>query len=84
MMLADSVEAAVRASAPGSSGEMERIVRKLTNDRLVSGELDECDLTLRDLDSIRSAFIDVLQGVFHLRLKYPEKDSVAQTQKPQE
>lgn len=78
VMLADSVEAAVRASAPGSSGEMERIVRKITNDRLVSGELDECDLTLRDLDSIRGAFIDVLQGVFHLRLEYPEKDSMTQ------
>jgi putative nucleotidyltransferase with HDIG domain len=78
VMLADSVEAAVRASAPGSSGEMERIVRKITNDRLVSGELDECDLTLRDLDSIRGAFIDVLRGVFHLRLEYPEKDSMTQ------
>jgi len=78
VMLADSVEAAVRASAPESAGEMERIVRKITNDRLVSGELDECDLTLRDLDRIRSAFIDVLQGVFHLRLEYPEKDSLAQ------
>jgi len=78
VMLADSVEAAVRASAPGSSGEMERIVRKITNDRLVSGELDESDLTLRDLDSIRGAFIDVLQGVFHLRLEYPEKDSMTQ------
>jgi putative nucleotidyltransferase with HDIG domain len=83
VMLADSVEAAVRASAPSSSGEMERIVRKITNDRLVSGELDECDLTLRDLDSIRSAFIDVLQGVFHLRLEYPEKDGMAQNQQQQ-
>ena len=80
VMLADSVEAAVRASAPGSPGEMERIVRKITNDRLVSGELDECDLTLRDLDNIRDAFIDVLQGVFHPRIQYPEKDSMTQTQ----
>ncbi len=78
VMLADSVEAAVRASAPESAGEMERSVRKIINDRLVSGELDECNLTLRDLDRIRSAFIDVLQGVFHLRLEYPEKDSMAQ------
>jgi len=80
IMLADSVEAAVRASAPESSGEMERLVRKITNDRLVSGELDECDVTLRDLETIRGAFIDVLQGVFHPRLQYPEKDSMTQTQ----
>ena len=76
VMLADSVEAAVRASNPDSPGEMERIVRKITNDRLVSGELDECDLTLRDLGGIRGAFTDVLQGVFHPRLQYPERDSL--------
>jgi len=78
IMLADSVEAAVRASKPSSPGEMERIVRKITNDRLVSGELDKCDLTLRDLAAIRGAFIDVLQGVFHPRIQYPEKDSLTQ------
>jgi membrane-associated HD superfamily phosphohydrolase len=77
-MLADSVEASVRASHPDSPGEMERIVRKIINDRLVSGEFDECDLTLRDLDGIRGAFIDVLQGIFHPRLQYPEKDSISQ------
>jgi len=80
VMLADSVEAAVRASAPETSGEMERIVRKITNDRLVSGQLDECDVTLRDLDLVRGAFIDVLQGVFHPRLQYPERDSLNQVQ----
>jgi hypothetical protein len=80
VMLADSVEAAVRASRPGTSGEMERIVRKIINDRLVSGELDECDLTLRDLDDIRAAFISVLQGVFHPRLPYPERDNITHVQ----
>ncbi len=79
VMLADGVEAAVRASAPESAGEMERIVRKITNDRLVSGELDECDVTLRDLEQIRGAFVDVLRGVFHPRLQYPEKDSLTRT-----
>jgi len=83
VMLADSVEATVRASHPDSPGEIERIVRRIINDRLVSGELDECDLTLRDLDSIRSAFTDVLQGVFHPRIQYPEKDSITQTQQAQ-
>lgn len=80
VMLADGVEAAVRAAAPASPSEIERIVRKIINDRLVSGELDECALTLRDLDKIRSAFIEVLQGVFHPRIQYPEKDSVMQPQ----
>ena len=77
VMLADGVEAAVRAAAPSSASEVERIVRKLTNDRLVSGEFGECDLTLRDLEMICNAFIEVLQGIFHSRIPYPEKDSEA-------
>lgn len=83
MMLADSIEAAVRASHPGTPGEMERTVRKIVNDRLVSCEVDECALTLRDLDAIRSAFIDVLQGIYHPRLQYPEKDSITRTREQQ-
>jgi putative nucleotidyltransferase with HDIG domain len=75
VMLADGVEAAVRAASPSSGSEIERIIRKLTNDRLVSGELSECDLTLRELEIICTAFIDVLQGVYHPRIAYPEKGS---------
>ncbi len=73
VMLADSIEAAVRANRPTTQAETERVIRQITNDRLVAGELDECDLTLRDLDHIREAFFGVLQGVFHPRIQYPEK-----------
>lgn len=78
LMLADGVEAAVRAAAPLSGSEIERIIRRLTNDRLVSGEFSECDLTLRDLEIICNAFIEVMHGVFHPRIVYPEKDSKAE------
>jgi len=77
VMLADGVEAAVRAAAPSSASEVERIVRKLINDRLVSGEFGECDLTLRDLEVICNAFVQVLQGVSHSRVPYSEKASEA-------
>lgn len=70
VMLAD-VEAAVRSARPASLEETERLVRQFINVRLVSGELDECDLTLRDLDRIREAFVSVLKGVFHPRIQYP-------------
>jgi len=73
VMLADSIEAAVRANRPATQAETERVIRQMTNDRLVAGELDECDLTLRDLDHIREAFFSVLQGVFHPRIQYPEQ-----------
>jgi len=73
VMLADSIEAWVRANRPATQAEMERVIRQVINDRLVSGQLDECDLTLRDLDKIREAFSSVLQGIFHPRVQYPEK-----------
>jgi len=73
VMLADSIEAIVRAKKPATQAELERIIRQVINDRLVSGQLDECDLTLKDLDAIRQAFAGVLQGIFHPRIQYPDK-----------
>ncbi len=72
VMLADSCESAVRSARPTSSEEIDELVRKVTYDRLLQGELDESDLTLRELDKIREAFTSILQGVFHPRIKYPE------------
>lgn len=72
VMLADSCEAAVRATHPTSIEEVDKIVRRIINEKLASGELDECDLTTRDLDQIRSAFVEMLHGQFHPRIKYPE------------
>jgi putative nucleotidyltransferase with HDIG domain len=71
VMLADSSEAAVRAERPSSVDEIDKIVRCVIADKLACGELDECDLTMRDLDRCRAAFVEVLQGIFHPRTKYP-------------
>jgi len=73
LMLADSCEAAVRAARPTSREEIEDIVRKVTDAKILAGELDECDLTLRDFEQIRQAFVDTLSGVFHPRVQYPER-----------
>ncbi|GAB4538596.1 MAG: HDIG domain-containing protein [Anaerolineae bacterium] len=72
VMLADSCEAAVRATHPTSVEEIDKVVRRVINEKLTSGELDECDLTTRDLDQIRSAFVEMLHGQFHPRIRYPE------------
>ncbi|MDH4137200.1 MAG: HDIG domain-containing protein, partial [Anaerolineae bacterium] len=72
VMLADGCESAVRSARPTSSEGIDELVRKVINDRLLRGELDDSDLTLRDLDKIREAFTSILQGVFHPRIKYPE------------
>jgi putative nucleotidyltransferase with HDIG domain len=72
VMLADSCEARVRSMRPGSSEEIDRIIRDTIKAKMAEGQLDESDLTLRDLEEIRAAFLNVLQGVFHPRVKYPD------------
>lgn len=73
LMLADSCEAAVRSANLTSLEEIDHIVQEIINEKLSEGELDDSDLTLRDLREIRSAFVNVLQGIFHPRVKYPEE-----------
>ncbi|MBN1136614.1 MAG: HDIG domain-containing protein [Anaerolineae bacterium] len=72
VMLADSCEARVRSAQPGSPEEIEQIIRETIDNKITEGQLDECDLTLRDLEAIRAAFFDTLRGIFHPRVKYPE------------
>lgn len=72
VMLADAVEAAVRSLHNRTPGRVEGLVRKIIKDKLMDGQLDECDLTLKDLDSIAVAFIRVLSGIFHKRIEYPD------------
>jgi putative nucleotidyltransferase with HDIG domain len=72
VMLADSCEARIRSMRPNSTEEMDRIIHETIQAKVDEGQLDESDLTLRDLEEIRDAFLSVLQGVFHPRVKYPE------------
>lgn len=71
LMLADAVEAAVRSSPDRSQEAIERIVADMINSHVDDGQLNECDLSLRDLEAIRAAFCGVLQGVYHPRIAYP-------------
>lgn len=72
VMLADGVEAGVRSIQNLTPGRMEGFVRKLIREKLEDGQLDECDLTLRELDLIAQSFIRALSGIFHSRIEYPE------------
>jgi membrane-associated HD superfamily phosphohydrolase len=72
LMLADGCEAAVRSIRPGSVEEVEQIVRRVINERAADGQLDDCNLTLRDLALVTQSFVVTLKGVFHPRIKYPE------------
>lgn len=73
VMLADSVEAAVRSLSQPTPGRIDGLVRKIIKDRLNDGQLDECDITLRELDQVGTAFVQILSGVFHKRIEYPDR-----------
>ncbi|SHF48463.1 metal dependent phosphohydrolase [Desulforamulus putei DSM 12395] len=72
VMLADNIEAAVRSLQNPTPGRVEGLVRKIIKDRLMDGQLDECNLTLKDLDAIANSFLRVLSGIFHNRIEYPD------------
>ncbi|MFA5117104.1 MAG: phosphohydrolase, partial [Candidatus Omnitrophota bacterium] len=75
VLLADSVEAASRTLKDPSPARMEELVHKIINNKFIDMQLDECDLTLRDLENIAEVFIRILSGIYHTRVTYPEKDS---------
>lgn len=77
VMLADSVEAAVRSMTEKTESKIEVLIRKIIKDKLDDGQLDKCQLTLADLDTIANSFMRVLSGYFHAREQYPEiNDSI--------
>jgi cyclic-di-AMP phosphodiesterase PgpH len=67
IMLADAVEAASRSLGTSSPKLLRELVRKIIRDKFMSAQLDQCDLTLRDLDLIIDGFMPILQGIFHSR-----------------
>jgi putative nucleotidyltransferase with HDIG domain len=77
IMLADSVEAASRSLGTSSPKLLRELVKKIIRDKFISAQLDQSDLTLRDLDDIVEGFMPVLQGIFHSRIEYPSKDKGA-------
>jgi len=72
VMLADSVEAYIRSLSEPTRDQVEQGVRKIIKDKLNDAQLDNCDLTLKDLEMIGQAFVKVLAGIFHDRIEYPE------------
>ncbi len=70
-MLADSTEAASRSLRDPSPESIRNFVRKVINDKFIDGQLDECDLTLRDLHKIQESFVHNLMAIFHTRVSYP-------------
>ncbi len=73
VMLADASEATCRTLKHPTPQGIEQVVRRLINERLQDGQLDESDLTLKDLDTVARTFTRVLTGIFYQRVEYPER-----------
>jgi putative nucleotidyltransferase with HDIG domain len=75
IMLADSVEAAVRSMDNPSAKSVKEMIEKIFKSRLDDGQLDNCDLTLREMRTVLESFMTALTGLYHERVEYPnEKD----------
>jgi hypothetical protein len=71
VMLADSVEATIRAGGDRSPERIDAMVDEVIAERLAEGQLDESDLTLREIKIAAESFKSTLRGVYHPRLEYP-------------
>lgn len=76
IMLADGVEASVRSLASRDEASIRAMVDRIIEERLTDGQFDECDLTLRDIERIREAFVSQLLGMYHQRVAYPQNKIV--------
>ncbi|AAR35661.1 HDIG domain-containing protein [Geobacter sulfurreducens] len=72
VMLADCVEAASRTLADPTPARIQGLVQKIINNIFIDGQLDECELTLKNLHEIAKSFNQILAGIYHHRIDYPE------------
>jgi membrane-associated HD superfamily phosphohydrolase len=71
-MLADSIEAAARVLDEPHPMRIRNLVKTIIQRKFMDGQLDECNLTLRDLSIIENCFVRVLIGIHHQRVDYPK------------
>lgn len=71
-LLSDSTEAASRSLKEITPDAIRALVRKIINEKFIDGQLDECDLTLKDLHKIQESFVHNLMAIFHTRVSYPK------------
>ncbi|MCQ2593038.1 MAG: HDIG domain-containing protein [Treponema sp.] len=73
VMLADTVEAACHTLENPSVSRLEKFINTLVNGKIEHHQLDNCDLTYRDITKIKEAFVQVLAGYYHSRIEYPDQ-----------
>ncbi|MCC7344283.1 MAG: HDIG domain-containing protein [Deltaproteobacteria bacterium] len=82
ILLADGVEAAVRSIPEKTPAKIQAMVQKIINKNFTEAQLDECDMTLKDLHMIAESFVRVLVGIYHQRIEYPDVEEKKATVTP--
>ncbi len=75
VLLADSIEAASRTLVDPTPARIQGLVQRIIQNAFSDGQLDECDLTLKDLSLISTSFTKILTGIFHHRIEYPDTNA---------
>jgi putative nucleotidyltransferase with HDIG domain len=74
LMMADSIEAASRTLSEPSPAQVQGMIDRLTDAVVADNQLDECDITLREIGLVKESFFKILTGLYHRRLDYPGYD----------
>jgi membrane-associated HD superfamily phosphohydrolase len=80
VMICESIEAAARSLEKPTISNFEKIIDSVIDKRLKEGQLDECPLTLADLNKIKgdiktnTGIMPILKGIYHLRVEYPGQE----------
>ncbi len=80
LMLCDSVEGAVRSLQDPTPGRIETVVHDITMARLMDGQFDECDITLKELARLEQSLVRSLRAIHHGRIAYPKSQAEGPTQ----
>ena len=76
LLLADSVEAAARAMEKPTRGALEQLVEKIIDEKVADGQLDECELCMKDINQIKRTFVQIMKSSYHPRIEYPTREQV--------
>jgi putative nucleotidyltransferase with HDIG domain len=71
LMMADSVEAAARSLPAHDQDSIDRLVEKIISHQIESGQFENCDITYREISSIKKIFKRMLTSIYHVRVAYP-------------
>jgi hypothetical protein len=82
LMLCDSVEGAIRSLQDPTPGRIESVVHETVMARLMDGQFDDCDITLKELSRVEQSFVKSLRAIYHARIAYPktEQEDLPQVQ----